>query len=133
MGRLRRSQRGGILIEGVVALTVLLLAICLNLEMVRRSQFEVLLHHGAFLFVRGRALGVGLQESRQVLTDLLTRGLGKTLGSHLSRSIHLQETSGPGGRETTLHIRFPTFMRFEFPDGRGRTKHHFELTKRCRF
>ena len=129
----KSARQGSVLIEGIMALTLLLLAVCLNLELLRRAQYEVLLHHGAFFLARGKALGVSGRESRHELKLFLERALGRSLGNRLHHFTAVDGQVNSSGSTVTLRYRFPTFLRFEFPNREGQNKHHFELTKVCRF
>lgn len=132
----RRSARGSILVEGLAGVTLLLLAACLNLEVVRRAWYEVTLHHAAFLFARSRALGGGEERSRRLVRRFLFRALGEAKARAVGRGLRLGEDVDSLGLVSRVHYRFPAFLRFPY-DAAGRkpawTKHHFEVTRRCRF
>ena len=52
----RQSQRGSILIESLVILNISVLALIIHIELIRRIQCEVVLHHAAFLDAHSIAL-----------------------------------------------------------------------------
>lgn len=123
-------NRGSVVVEGVLTLFLITLACVLNTELVRRAHYEVLLHHGAFLLVRGRALGKSNARVRAEVRDLLQKALGAERGKNLSRLLDVEESAVGKGMEVKVHYRYPSFLRFRY--GRG-TKHHFEITKPCKF
>jgi len=123
-------QRGSVLLEAILILPTVCAALLLNLEWIRRTQYEVALHHAVFLFARHRALGEDFEESRQNARRFLVRALGKAA----------QRMAGPRAWEETrnrrfysaklLEVRFERFQKFQEGD---RAKHHFQRTTECKF
>lgn len=113
------SERGGILVEGVLTVASVGLAVALNVELARRAWKEVLLHHGAFLSAREEALG-GVTKSSRFFDLARERGA----------FVEVERVSSSEGVTAKAHQRFPSLVRFDF--GRG-SKHHFEVTHQCTF
>lgn len=129
-----KKPKGSVLIEGVFSLSLLVFGVILNIELVRRARFEVLLHHGAFLWVRGRALGRSEAEMTRVLRRFWETALGETAAKALAHAVRTKEAAVPGGGEVKLFLRYPTFLRFPIEkEKREMMKHHFQMTKPCKF
>ena len=127
-------SKGQSLIEAVITLFLMLLAVFINLEAVRRSHMEVLLHHGAFIFARNRALGLGCEAARHGVSLFLQEALGSHAGISFARKIDFCERRERKGLVGLLHFRYPTLIRFSgWHHGKDCFKHHFELTKACIF
>ena len=130
----RRRCRGAVLLEAAATLLTTLAAALLGVELVRRAHLEVALHHGAFLLARNQVLGLGPARNRAELFRWLRRALGDAAGRRVAGALAVDVPPAPGGR-ARVHLRYPQLLRFAWDGGRrGReTKHHFEVTKSCRF
>ncbi len=123
------TEKGSILIEAVFGLSAVLGSVWINLELMKRAQLDLLLHHSAFLAVRAKALGATSSNARAQMRLLFERSWGAA-GDRLWRETdYLEEASREGGR-IKLHARFPSLWSFK---NMKLTKHHFESTRSCLF
>ena len=118
--RKRRSDsRGNILIEACLVISLLFWGIGMNLELVRRSRIEMFSHHLAFLFARGRAMGVARASLRE------------QTGAFYLNPLAVEDL---GRRERGLGVKvfhyYPSFFQFEYSAG---IKRRFEVTRECWF
>lgn len=127
--RLARRNDGQVLLEAVVIFSLLLGSVWINLELMRRAQLDLLLHHAAFLAARARALGASLSATRRELRGFLVRGWGSAGNDLWRRTDYSEEFTADGGW-VRLHARFPSLWNFR---GADVTKHHFESTRKCLF
>lgn len=123
-------RRGSILLEASIALCLLVFAVGVNLELVRRAHSKVLFEHSCFLYVRARALGTGVVQSRKQVFHFLEHALGYQRTRSIFIGLHLEEELVTDGIEARVHYRYPSLLRFPY---RGQQKHHFELTEKCKF
>lgn len=106
-----------------------LILVVINLEMIRRATYEVVFHHAAFLTARFRVLGKNSAEARGFGLEFV----GNALGEHVSRDARerpIDEKWFREALESRWHFRYPAYLRFPYG---GRIKHHFEVTKECKF
>jgi len=134
---MRAWARGSVLVEGCFAIGLLTFGLMLNLEIVRRAQFEVVLHHAIFLYTRDRALGENVGVSRRDATGFLAAALGDAKGRAMARRLRFRDYTWDGGIEGSVFYRYPFFIPFStagmrVPNNQP-TRHHFEMTKKCRF
>jgi len=128
-----------ILQEAAITLFILSLAVGMNLELVRRAQYEVLFRHACFLYVRERSLGSGLAKSRHAVFTFLETALGYRKTRSVFIGLHLDEVRVAQGLEAKVHYRYPSLVQFlyQFRKNNGAEltfrKHHFELTETCRY
>jgi len=116
--------------EAVFSLLLLLLALCFEMELVRRSVLSVLLHHSAFIYVRDRALGVSARESREEVKRSLQASLGSTQMVRLEKRLDYYEKRTVDGLKVGIHYRYPMLLPFRL----GKTmRHHLEITEQCFF
>jgi len=125
----RNRNNGQVLIEASCALALVLGTVWLNLELVRRAQLDLLLHHASFLGARARAMGAPVREARWQMKTFLTNSWGRA-GEKLWRATDYTEDFTDRGGWVHLHARFPSLWSFR---GEGLTKHHFESTRKCLF
>jgi hypothetical protein len=127
------------ILEGAVALGLVLLAAGMNIELVRRAQYEVILRHSCFLYVRERALGAGIARSREKILSFIENALGSRRARALLAGLDWTERSVPDGLEAKVQYRYPSLIRFpyDFVKKNGERlafhKHHFILTEKCLF
>ena len=118
------------MIEALFSLLLIGLVTCLNIEVVRRAVIEVSLHHGSFLYARDRALGIGQERARRRVAEFLANGWGQSARRRSIAHVQMRAERSARGVDGRLHYRYPALLRFPY---RGGDKHHFEVTKRCRF
>ena len=124
---LYKASGGALLIEACLCLLPILFAMCLNLELVRRAQYELVVHHALFLFVRYRALGLGERESRRRITE----HFGKFWEDGKGPLSHLKDCSVSGenkGVEASLDYRYDCFLKVNDPPHKV-----FHMVRTCRF
>jgi hypothetical protein len=119
------GSAGNVLIELIFCLSLLLLSFALCVEISRRGAWEILLHHSAFLAIRGTTLGE--PTWKRELKSVWSEALGKSWANHFDR--YSQFTVDAEG-EGKLWYRFPSLIQFQV--GRNQ-KHHFEVTRKCKF
>lgn len=134
---------GFVLIESVVVLIPVFLFFLMNLELIRRSLFEVVLLRVTCTEVRETVFGTPRNLRQKKIKEYLDRALGKQLAKsvygrlegHLFK-IQTQTDLGrlklgkrPGGVAERFY-RYPQFIAFSY---RNRLKHHQEIIKRCLF
>ncbi len=133
MNFLKGNIRGMVLIESLASLVFITLPfLFLQLEMIKRAQHEALLHYGAFVASRLRALGVSQQSVRQNTRKILKQS-GPTNVSHMLRHLRFSDAIRLGSRarfSVQLSYRYPTWIRFPIPEG---VKHHLEVQAQCHF
>lgn len=123
------SNHGQVLVEAIGCLLLLTGSIWINLELVRRAQLDLLLHHASFLAVRARTLGMGVRQVRADTEDFLIGAWGRA-GESLVRNLDYSEDRAGQGRLVRLHVSFPSLWRFK---NRTATKYTFESTRKCLF
>jgi len=102
----------------------------MNLDLIRKTQYELLFHHASFLWVRYRALGSGEREAKKAILRFLRTALDRDGGEKIQKRLEIQTNPTEYGVEARLHYRYPLLLSFPW---RGQTKHHFEVTKTCTF
>lgn len=122
--------KGSIILETVIVLPILLFTVLLNLELVQRAKWEVVLQHGAFLFVRTRVLGGSHQMAKAQLSNFLTQALGEGKARKFMLNLRLLEQWDPSKLTVKFQHRYRTLLKF--PMG-NETKHHYEVTRECHF
>jgi len=125
-----KSRLGSVLLEGVLAQGLVLLSLMLAWEICRRSVFEVSLQHAAFLAARASVLGEGRRKIEPQLETFLERAVGAAIARKITHQIRTNPLAVIVPGEAVLKYRFPAFIRFPIA---GQWKHHFEMTKSCRF
>lgn len=109
--------------EAVLALAVAFPVLFLQVEVLRRGWCEVALAHTAFLTARESVIGgSGCSQKRG-------REFWRQAFVHARvPDLHLHQTGRH--RVARAALRYPAFWTFPWA---GRIKHHFEITRRCRF
>ena len=125
----RRLERGSVLVEGLAVLSLCLMGVVVNFEMIRRVRFEVVFHHAAFLTARFRMLGLGTREARGKAWEFVESALGE-IAREGEGTMTIEERRFQKSLESRWQLRHPAFLRFPYE---GRTKHHYEVTKKCKF
>ena len=124
----RRHERGSVLVEGLAVLSLCLMSVVVNFELIRRVRFEVVFHHAAFLTARFRMFGLGAREARGKATEFVESALGDVPRNE--GTLDVEENRFQENLESLWRLRYPAFLRFPYE---GQTKHHFEVTKKCKF
>lgn len=122
------GERGSVLLEGLIGLTLTGLALMLNLELVRRAQIEMLLHHGAFRAVRASLFSE--RSPSQAAEDFWRRALGEEKARDWKRRVRLSVGATAESRVARAHVKVPSWLVFPLAQGH---KRRFEVTRRCRF
>jgi hypothetical protein len=122
------NRRGSILLEGLAGLALFCGGAGLSLEIVRRSQQEILLHHAAFWVARGAALAPQASPRSRVL-PWWRAVYGDTSSARLKR-LEIEVETFPGLFSARVHTRLPAWSGHAFF---ARAKSGFEVTRRCRF
>lgn len=119
------KNKGFASVEAVLTLIPMSLFCCLVLEMARRPWFEVAAHWTSFVLAR-EALVLGpfraQSKAKQTLNKLLKPI--KTDGMTADAELFADHW------RSRVWIRYPAFARFPW---KNKSKHHFEVTKRCTF
>lgn len=118
---LRRQATGAVLLEGALALAVLVPATLLSTEWARRGWVDVALVHAACAVARDVRWGMTARRAEGRVRPLLTAALG-------DRVPRADVERRRGGALTKLYLRAPLFLRFSVDGGE---RHHFEVTRRC--
>jgi hypothetical protein len=124
---MKDKRRGSLLLEGVFALTVGGMACVVNLELVRRSFYEVLLYHAAFLSVRSEALS---SPGRDAVRSFWQSALGLEAARRFSRRVQLGVERSSEGLVARAHVAYSNWIHFPIPRG---IKRHFKITRKCPF
>ena len=128
------SQRGSLLIDGSLTLIAIWIPlIFLNLELIKRTQYEVVLHYGAFNAVRLRALKQTRQMVEKSVKEWIQKAIpGKRESKNISTHLKIMEgtTMPPRQIKLQLFYRYPTFLTFSIKNG---MKHHLEVQSQCLF
>ncbi len=125
---LRVGESGAVIVEAALVLFPLVLMLTLLVELHRRVFEEVLLHHVAFIAVRARVWGSPAKAERSV-AHFLDQVVGPKFGASYGRSLKVDFGYGQTCF-ARVYRRFPLLLPFR----RGAIrKHHFEVTRRCRF
>ena len=122
---------GTILLEAVLGLGLMVTGLVMNLELIQKGQWIVLLHHTTFVAVRGRMLGDSIHDQKLMIHNQLIRSLGLAKGAKVESSLKFIETQANGALTAKLWYRYPQFL--PFPYLRGTHKHHMEVTAQCSF
>lgn len=123
----RDRTRGSLLVEAVIGLSLVCMACVANLELVRRSFYEVLLHHGAFLAVRGAVFGTPPSLPAQRFWNAAL-GTERAKGFRRQTDFSLQRYSD--GVLVRAHFSYPSWFQFPLENG---LKRSFEVTRKCHF
>jgi hypothetical protein len=121
------GQKGSVLIEGVLCIGLILFALTLQIELVRRAGIEILLRHGAFLKARSSVLG---SKDPNVPMRFWTGALGAQRGQEWMKQSRFEVRRFPGMLRSQAYVSYPSFLKFPWKEG---IKHGFEVTRRCRF
>jgi hypothetical protein len=124
--KFRNAIAGSLLIEMACVLGTGTLVLGLGLEMVRRAQYEAVLHHAAFLFTRTRVFGGDEARARKEMSHFVKRAFPDAMGTSFLRRLDMESLFSENAGESRGHLRYPAFFAFPY---RGFRKHHFELTK----
>ena len=121
------GKGGSVLVESLVSLLVLILpCFFFHLELIRAAQYQSLLHHWAFRYVRERAMGSSEERARDefLTTAKLAFGSGeyRKLSNNIHSDLHFLPSRGLRGR---LRYRYPGFL--------ARFHERFQVTKTCLF
>lgn len=129
-GPCRSSQcRGGVLVEGMLAVTLLVPTVLLAVEWARRGAVEVALAAGACTVARDVRWGLSPTASFRRAEPLFRAAGGDAAVPRVRRqSQPLVQAQRGNGVEARLHDRAPLLWRF--PLGKVE-RHHFEVTHRC--
>ena len=125
----KRRNSGQVLVEASAILTLVVGSVWINLELIRRAQLDLLLHHCAFLAARSRMLGVTVAETRREVRHFMEESWGRA-GERLWRQTDYSEEFTERGGWVRLHARFPSLWSIQNEEI---TKHHFESTRKCLF
>ena len=123
------KNRGQLLVETMLVLPLMLLLSGLGLDLIRRVEHQLILHHITCLVVRERALGLASQTSDELVRHHVKRFWGEAI-ERPGQELRIEEVFGAGKWEVGAHLRYPAFFRFPW---RGKTKHHMEVSERCSF
>ena len=115
------SVAGSVLLEGSIALLVLVPATLLSVEWARRGWVDVALVHASCAVARDVRWGLAVRRATQRARPVLATALGE----NRERPDVLRRR---GGALAKWHVRKPLFWTFEVPNG---FRHHFEVTRRC--
>ena len=124
------SNAGSILLEGVFATGLIFLSVIFACELCRRGCYEIALQHASFLAARASILGEPKVYVRQQQSEFLEHAFGTQIARKMLRQFAKVPNAGLRPGEGKVHVRFPTLFRFLL---RRNWKHHFEITKSCRF
>lgn len=122
------GNRGAVMVEAAMILFPLLLLLVLLVEMHRRVFQEVLLHHAAFLSIRSRLWG-SEHRAREVVDRFLVQAMGREGARGFRRGLSVDFGQGEECF-ARAYRRYPALIAFSW---NGKSKHHFEVTRRCRF
>ena len=122
--------KGSLLLEAVFSLPVLVLAVMINFELIRRAQHEVLMQQGAFILARARALGSSSDGARREVRMFFESAYGREGARAFWKGLTIQESWKPSGVTVKFHRRYRSFLIFPLKNG---FKHHFEITRECHF
>jgi hypothetical protein len=118
------------LVETSITIVIAALTVIMNLELIRRAQYEWVFHHTAFLDVRLKRLKSSnpppLATIHRFLANSFGDEKGKFLSSHLKRELVLKGA----GLESQVFYRFPSFQEVRLGK---KPKHHFQMSRRCYF
>lgn len=120
------GRTGNILLEGTVAILIYSVSIFLLLDLSRLAEMHIAIEQAVFLYVRSRAMGNTILEAEQRSRFFLNSFFGQTFKAPLK----FDEWKQGGFWNGRLHVRFPQLILFKVRD---HFKHHFEVTKVCRF
>jgi hypothetical protein len=123
------NRRGSILVEGIFGVGLLTLALMLCLEIVRRSQYEIVLHHSAFLVARASLFSTP-EAPRRRAVDFWKVVFGEEGARTRLRGAEISTEFPRGDAVGRVHLRFESFLKFPY---RGGVKNGFEVTRKCRF
>lgn len=119
-----KGTSGQVFCEASMICFLVVLALVLNIEIVRRAGWETTLQYASFRFARKRAMGKSDRRARdEVRSFLLLTGAHGRGGPRLKWTSHISWDDKMVGKIST---RFPSLL--ALPD-----KHHYEMTKACRF
>lgn len=137
------SYRGSLLVEMTFLMLPITIFFLFNLEVFRRSVFEVVLFRLSCEEVRDAVLGIPREKTNQKTKFFLQRALGEQLGIRVHRASNARlfrvETRAELNRlrlgtqfggVAERYYRYAQFISFEF---RNQKKHHQEIIKRCLF
>ncbi len=123
--------------EGVLVIFILVFTTLLNLELLRRAYYEVLLHHAVFIRARDSVMGVEAYRSRQKICKLFREAMGDE-GSRLCQTLELSVRTGysygGNGNVAKVYVKYPLFIRVEKEDsktGSRNVQSNMEITRTC--
>ena len=122
------NRRGAILVEALGGVALLVSALTLGLEIIRRSQQELLLHHAAFWVARGALLAPQTPPAERV-AHFFSQVYGNAAPG-FARRVHADLEYFPRHVSARVYTHFSAWGGFAFF---GRPKSGFEVTRRCRF
>jgi hypothetical protein len=130
------NNQGGVLVEGVVCIALVLLTLGLNLGIVRSAQYSVTLRHACFLYARWRALGNRENDALRRVRNLLRKTLPIKEADRIGRLLVFE---APANGELVAKVAF-RYMRLFLPyrdpilpRDRLNPRNRPQLTEQCRF
>ncbi len=127
-----KKQRGSVLVEGALTLSLITIAIIIQLEMVRRTWVSSVLQLSAFQHVRNTMLGFSnsqIEEKSEKTLNQLFPFVVQNSKTNDSQQIHLIKRR-PKNLEAWFHVRYPSFLKL---GESGVVKKNYEVTELCRF
>jgi hypothetical protein len=124
--RFECKEKGSVLIEGILVLSLLILpSMAFNLELIRAAQMHVMSHHWCFIYVRLRSLGRGENESRRTVHQWTAAALGRAGANRLWRIVRSETWRDMKGIRGRVQVRYQGL----FPLYKDR----LQVTKQCLF
>jgi len=126
-----RSNRGSIVIEGTIILPLILVAIVLQLEVIRRVWVGLILQLSSFDSVRNSALGFSETQGELTAKKLVEKTL-PFVNAHdlLNSPVEIHRVGSVGKIVIKNHVKYPSFL---FVNENGVKKRYFEVTQACSF
>ena len=121
----KNKNKGSLLLESILIVNIFVIFSITALELCRRSQLEPIMSYVSCCFARSRALGKSHWESKRSARKQIEKFFSKREARALLRGIK-EGVDAKQGRWVKIHSRFRGLI--SFPG-----KHHFEMTKQCRF
>lgn len=122
-----KSRQGSVLVEGALCAGLVVLAVTLQIELVRRASLEILLRHGVFLKMRSLVFG---SSDPKVPLRFWADALGEERAQRLLERTRFESERFDGVLRSEVFTAYPSFLKFPWKEG---IKHSFEVTRRCRF
>jgi len=141
---MKSSEKGSLLLDGILTLFAFLLVHMLLFEVLRRGIFSLMMNHMVCKEVREHVLGENRNTIALSSVQFLENALGKQLTQEIARkaparfyhlfdleSLRRFQLGSMGGGVVERFLRYPQFLRFKQQN--SSQKHHQEIIARCLF